>query len=64
MAIQYIGINRGQQSTDVTTGTATTGKQIELAVDLASAASRKEVLDSLDKLRDFIVNTRATPFAQ
>jgi hypothetical protein len=64
MAIQYIGISRGQQSTDVVTGTSTTGKQIELAVDLAANATRKEVLDSLDKLRDFIVNTRATPFAQ
>lgn len=64
MAIQYIGINRGQQGGDVTSGAATTGKQIELSVDLASNATRKEVLDSLDKLRDFIVNTRATPFAQ
>ena len=64
MAIQFIGINRGQQSGDVTTGTSTTGRQIELAVDLASNATRKDVLDSLDKLRDFIVNTRATPFAQ
>jgi hypothetical protein len=64
MAIQYFGINRGQQSLTVTTGAATTGKQIELAVDLASNATRQEVLDSLDKLRDFIVNTRATPFAQ
>ena len=64
MAIQYFGINRGQQSLTVTTGASTTGKQIELAVDLASNATRQEVLDSLDKLRDFIVNTRATPFAQ
>lgn len=64
MAIQYIGINRGQQSLNVTTGASTTGKQIELSVDLASNATRQEVLDSLDKLRDFIVNTRTTPFAQ
>lgn len=64
MTIQYFGVDRGQQSTAVTTGTATTGRQIELAVDLAANATRQEVLDSLDKLRDFIVNTRATPFAQ
>lgn len=64
MAIQYFGINRGQQSTGVTTGAATTGRQIELSVDLAANATRQEVLDNLDKLRDFIVNTRATPFAQ
>lgn len=64
MAIQYFGVNRGQQSTDVVTGASATGRQIELSVDLASGATRKEVLDSLDKLRDFIVNTRATPFAQ
>jgi hypothetical protein len=64
MAVQFIGINRGATRESITSGTSTTGKQIELAVDLASNASRKEVLDHLDLLRDFIVNTRATPFAQ
>ena len=64
MAIQYIGINRGQQSSDVASGTSTTGRQIELAVNDAVGITRNEVLDNLDKLRDFIVNTRATPFAQ
>ncbi|GAB2176726.1 hypothetical protein [Dongia sp. agr-C8] len=64
MAIQYIGINRGQQNSDIASGTSTTGRQIELAVNDAVGITRKEVLDSLDKLRDFIVNTRATPFAQ
>ena len=64
MAIQFIGINRGQQTVDVASGTSTTGRQIELAVNDAVGITRKEVLDSLDKLRDFIVNTRATPFAQ
>jgi hypothetical protein len=64
MAIQYIGINRGQQNADIASGTATTGRQIELAVNDAVGITRKELLDSLDKLRDFIVNTRATPFSQ
>ncbi|WP_395017735.1 hypothetical protein [Dongia sp.] len=64
MSIQYIGINRGQQNADIASGTSTTGRQIELAVNDAVGITRKEVLDSLDKLRDFIVNTRATPFAQ
>ena len=64
MAIQYIGINRGQQNADIAAGTSTTGRQIELAVNDTVGITRKEVLDSLDKLRDFIVNTRATPFAQ
>ena len=64
MAIQFIGINLGQQSGDVAAGTSTTGRQIELAVNDAVGITRKDVLDSLDKLRDFIVNTRATPFAQ
>jgi len=64
MAIQYLGINRGQQSTDVASGTSTTGRQIELAVNDAVGITRKELLDSLDKLRDFVVNARVTPFAQ
>jgi ubiquinone/menaquinone biosynthesis C-methylase UbiE len=64
MAIQYFGIHRGQQSLDVATGTATTGRAIELAVNDALGITRKDVLDSLDKLRDAITNQRSTPFAQ
>ena len=64
MAIQYFGINRGQQSGDVVTGTSTTGRAIELAVNDAVGITRKDVLDSLDKLRDALVNQRTTPFAQ
>ena len=64
MASQYLGIERGAQSLTVTTGTSTTGKKLELVVDLTAGFTRREVLESLDKLRDFIVNTRATPFVQ
>lgn len=64
MASQYYGVERGAQSTAVTTGSSTTSKKIELVVDLTSGATRQEVLDSLDKIRDFIFNERSTPFAQ
>jgi hypothetical protein len=64
MATRFFGINRGEQSTSIATGTSTTGKAIELAVNDAVGITRKEVLDSLDLLRDAIANQRSTPFAQ
>lgn len=64
MATQFFGINRGEQATAVTTGTSTTSKAVELAVNDAVSLTRKEVLDKLDQIRDFIMNQRTTPFAQ
>jgi hypothetical protein len=64
MAVQYIGIDRGQQATAIVTDTSTNSTDLELAVDLSKNMTRQEVLDSLDKIRDFILNTRSTPFAQ
>ncbi len=73
MAVQYIGINRGQPyvspgmtpgTSNVATGSGTTGKGIELAVDLSANPTRAEVLRALEILAQFILDTRATPFAQ
>jgi hypothetical protein len=64
MAVQYTGLNRGQQSTSVVTGTSSNSVDVEVAVDLSKNLTRKEVLDKLDQIRDFIFNTRTTPYAQ
>jgi hypothetical protein len=64
MAVQYTGLNRGQQSTSVVTGTSSNSVDVEVAVDLSKNLTRKEVLDKLDQIRDFIINTRTTPYAQ
>lgn len=64
MTVQYIGVNRGLQGDTVTTGTSSTSKSIELVVDLSSGATRKQVLLGLEEIRKFILNDRATPFAQ
>jgi hypothetical protein len=64
MPSQYYGIDRGAQATTVSTGAATTGKKIELVVDLSANASRADVLLSLDRLKQFILSERSTPFAQ
>jgi hypothetical protein len=64
MAVQYTGLNRGQQSTSVVTGTSSNSVDVEVAVDLSKNLTRKEVLDKLDQIRDFIMNTRTTPYAQ
>lgn len=64
MAVQYFGIERGAARTTVTTGTSTTSKKIELAVDDTVGITRKEVEDQVQLILDFIMDQRTTPFAQ
>ena len=63
MASQYYGTDRAAQFAGVTTGTATTGKKIELVVDLTGNATRAEVLRALEAIANYIVSN-ASPFAQ
>jgi hypothetical protein len=62
MTIQYFGINRGEQLNNVATGTATTAKKIELAVDDSVGLTRNEIRDQVEVLLQQIYNQRATPF--
>jgi hypothetical protein len=62
MAIQYFGINRGEQLKDVVAGTATTGRKIELAVDDTVNLTRNEIRDQVEVLLQHIFNHRSTPF--
>ena len=63
MASQYYGTDRAGQFSGVTTGTATTGKKIELVVDLTGNATRAEVLRALEAIANYIVSNNS-PFAQ
>ena len=64
MSIQYFGLNRGQQLKDIVTGTSTTGKNVEIAVNDAVGITRGELEVLLETLQMFIYNQRTTPFAQ
>jgi hypothetical protein len=64
MATQFIGKNRGAARTTITTGTSTTGKSLELTVDLTAGWKRSEIIVALEELEDYILDTRTTPFAQ
>jgi hypothetical protein len=63
MAVQYFGVNRGAQSTTVTTGTSSTSKNVEVAVDLTKSMTRAEVIQALDEIRIYILSN-PSPFAQ
>ncbi len=62
MAIQYFGINRGEQLKDIATGTSTTGRKIELTVDDTVNLTRNEIRDQVEVLLQHIYNQRSTPF--
>lgn len=63
MTIQYFGIDRGAPLGGVATSTSSTGKKIELAVDLTGNATRAEVLRALEAIKSNILSN-PSPFAQ
>ena len=64
MSIQYFGLNRGQQLSDIVQGTSSTGKNVEVAVNDAVGITRGELEVLVETLQMFISNQRPTPFAQ
>lgn len=44
MAHRYYGGNQGGHLTDITEGSSTTSKSVELAIDLSAGMSREDVL--------------------
>lgn len=55
MAIQYYGLNRGENEDDVTTGASTTSKKLEVTLDLTGGFERSEVLLALEKIANYIL---------
>lgn len=71
MTIQYFGTDRAAQFTGtngVSTGSSTTGRKIELAVDTTPGTNpapptRADVLRGLEAIQNYILSN-ASPFAQ
>jgi hypothetical protein len=62
MTTQYFGLDRGQQHTQVSRGTSTTGRAIELAVDDAVGIKKSEIVQALRAFEMSLLNDRSTPF--
>lgn len=67
MASQYTGVSRGVgypgTLPTVVTGQSTTGKDMELVVDLSKSWTRADVLRGLEALKNFILSN-TSPYAQ
>jgi hypothetical protein len=61
MALHYFGIDRGNKPTTVTSGTASTTKDIEVTVELTSGADREDVLVALESIRNAILQNKWPP---
>lgn len=57
MATRRYMISRGENEFDVTeaAGSATASKNIEITVDLAVSLTKSEVLQAIDKLKNFML---------
>ena len=61
MAVRYFGIEKGAKFTTVTQGSSSTGKTVEVTVDLADGASKEQVLVALQNLKDYILQNKWPP---
>lgn len=55
MASRYYGIGLGDDATEVTDDSSTTGKALELVVDLAVFTNRQSVVDALKNLEIYFL---------
>jgi hypothetical protein len=59
MALHYFGIDRiGGSDQDVVESTSTTGKPIEVVVDLSSNVVKGELYVALTNIREYLISTR------
>lgn len=63
MATQYFGVTRGAAKTSITTGTSTTSKSIEVAVNDAVGITKGELVVKLREIIDYILDQRTSPFS-
>jgi hypothetical protein len=61
MALRYFGIEGGQPDTTVTDASSTTSKDIELVVDLAASLNLSQVLDAVERIKDYITRSAKWP---
>ena len=61
MASRYFGIEMGKTFDDVTQGSSTTSKTVEIVVDLADGATREQVLLAIEQLEMYITKNTNWP---
>lgn len=55
MASRYYALDVGGSIVDVAEGSSTQSKTVEVAIDLADGASRQEVFNALENIRNYIL---------
>lgn len=55
MASRYFGIERGQTEDNVTQGSSTTSKKLEVVIDLTAGFTQAEVLMALEYISNYIL---------
>ena len=64
MATYYVGINKGQDSKTITSGTSTTGKDVEISINLSNFSvgeSQESVNVLLTQLFTYIADGKFKP---
>lgn len=55
MASRYYALDVGGSIVDVAEGSSTQSKTVEVAIDLADGASRQEVFNALENIKNYIL---------
>lgn len=55
MASRYYALDLGGDITDVAEGSSTQSKTVEVAIDLADGATRQEVFNALENIKNYIL---------
>lgn len=60
MAKKYLGLSKGGQEIDITTGSSVLSKDVEVVVDQTNALQQWEVVNCLEKLLEKIKQKAST----
>lgn len=55
MASRYYALDLGGSIVDVAEGSSTQSKTVEIAIDLADGASRQEVFNAIENIKNYIL---------
>lgn len=61
MADRIYGLDRGQHEFDVSEGSVSPAKGVEVVVDLAVSLQKSEVLQLLDQIKNYIIKGNWPP---
>ena len=57
----YIGQNKGQETYQVTSGTSSTGKDLEVSMNLSNITERDQVTQGLKDIFDYFMRQKFPP---